>query len=80
MSHYTVKFSGSPAQIQKAAIAECKSWMGAKSFREFIENMRVMTAGDTHATRLRRLYCFCGFRGVSGRVVIHAVYRELVKA
>lgn len=79
MSHYTVNFTGNAAAVHKQAIAECKRWMGAKRFKEFMENLRALTAKDSSTTRLRRIYFYAGLTGMQGRSVVHALYRESVK-
>ena len=68
--HYTVKI-----QSDAHAVKETKAYIGAKRFNAFVEMMRPLQARRT--AKLRQLYFYLGIAGVSGRKVIHGVYRHI---
>ena len=68
--HYTVRI-----QSDAHAVKETKAYIGAKRFNDFVKMLRPWQARRTE--RLRRLYLYLGIAGVSGRKVIHGVYRHI---
>ncbi len=68
--HYTIKIK-SPQQ----AVQETREWLGDRRFELFVTELRRGSGDWSAARRLRSLYGYLGLAGVSGRCVIHAMYK-----
>jgi hypothetical protein len=70
--HYQVRIK-TPAQ----AVAECKKWFGSNFKRIEAEVfLPIFNSNATKHHKLRLLYLSMSFGGVSGRGVIHGLYRH----
>lgn len=78
MSHYTVKFTGTPAEKHKQALKATKEYLGAKRFKVLLQGIKDGGKSSLKA-KLRLAYFYADFCGVRGRTVIHALVREACK-